>query len=265
MDKQIETPKKIISDQGRQLTSQLLRNLSIICGAKLCHTTPYHPQSNGKIERFHRTLKAAIKVHNSVKWTDILSTVLLGCRAAIREDANASISQGTNIRLPGEFFESPSVSIEPDTFVYKLQQHMAQLKPMKCQKSHQQKIFVHKDLASCSHVFVRVDRVKKPLEPAYDGPFPVIDRNDKYFTININNKTVKVSIDRLKPAYLITESVPPVPNNSMPNSANEQKLPSLHNNNVPNAADDQNLSDNVHLPTNTRSGRQIKLPVRFRI
>lgn len=247
------TPQKIISDQGRQFTSQLLRNLSIICGAKFSHTTPYHPQSNGKVERFHRTLKAAIKAHNNIRWTDVLPTVLLGCRAAIREDANASIAQmvyGTNIRLPGEFFDSPSVNIEPDTFVHKLQKYMANLKPMKFHKSQQHKIFVHKDLPSCSHVFVRVDRVKKPLEPAYDGPFPVLERNDKYFSLNINSRIVKISIDRLKPAYLLAEDVIPVPTN-VPcpvNPNNEQTL----------------TDDNVNLPTNTRSGRQIKLPVRFR-
>ena len=28
---------------------------------------------------------------------------------------------------------------------------------------------------------------KKPLEPAYEGPFPVLERNYKYFLVNINN------------------------------------------------------------------------------
>ena len=110
------TPQKITSDEGQQFTFQLLKNLSIICSAKLSHTTPYHPKCNGKIERFYCTLKAEIKAHNNVKWTDVFSKVLLGCRVAICEDANASISQmiyGTNIRLPEEFFESPSINISP--------------------------------------------------------------------------------------------------------------------------------------------------------
>ncbi|XP_035206088.1 uncharacterized protein K02A2.6-like [Stegodyphus dumicola] len=116
-------PQCIVTDQGRQFTSQMFKNLAAICGAKLLHTTPYHPQCNGKIERFHRTLKAAIKAHNNVKWSDMLPTILLGLRAAIRDGTNYSVAQmvyGTNIRLPGEFFEKPSVHVEPDTFVYNL-------------------------------------------------------------------------------------------------------------------------------------------------
>lgn len=50
------TPALIISDQGRQFESLLFKKLAEICGVKLQRTTPYRPQSNGKIERLHRTL-----------------------------------------------------------------------------------------------------------------------------------------------------------------------------------------------------------------
>lgn len=43
-------PAQIITDQGRQFESQLFRCLAAICGAKVSHTTSYHPQCNGKIE-----------------------------------------------------------------------------------------------------------------------------------------------------------------------------------------------------------------------
>ena len=51
-----------------------------------------------------------------------------------------------------------------------------------------------------SHVFIRVDRVKKPLQPPYNGPFRVIERMDKYFIIDVNGKHDSISIDRLKVA-----------------------------------------------------------------
>ncbi|GFW49477.1 uncharacterized protein TNCV_3059841 [Trichonephila clavipes] len=93
--------------------------------------------------------------------------------------------------------------MDPQNFVAKLQQHMAELKPLKSPSNRKQNIFVHKDLKSCSHVFLRIDRVKKALEPPYEGPYTVQKKYDKYFTILIKDKTVNVSVDRLKPAYLL--------------------------------------------------------------
>ncbi|GFT20398.1 transposon Tf2-6 polyprotein [Trichonephila clavipes] len=100
-------PAKIVTDQGRQFEAELFRSIAAICGAKVAHTTSYHPQCNGKVERLHRTLKGAIKAHNNIRWTESLPTVLLGLRAAIRPDISYTIAQmvyGTSIKLPGEFF-----------------------------------------------------------------------------------------------------------------------------------------------------------------
>ncbi|GFS76094.1 RT_RNaseH_2 domain-containing protein [Nephila pilipes] len=58
------------------------------------------------------------------------------------------------------------------------------------------------DLKLCSHVFVRVDRVKKALEYPNEGPFPVDARNEKY-TLKTKGKDINVSVDRLKQAYLL--------------------------------------------------------------
>ncbi|GFX77729.1 HTH_Tnp_Tc3_2 domain-containing protein [Trichonephila clavipes] len=63
--------------------------------------------------------------------------------------------------------------MDPQNFVAKLQQHMAELKPLKSPSNRKQNIFVHKDLKSCSHVFIHIDRVKKALEPPYEGPYAV--------------------------------------------------------------------------------------------
>ncbi|GFX07157.1 retrovirus-related Pol polyprotein from transposon opus [Trichonephila clavipes] len=62
-------PAKLVTDQGRQFEAELFRSIAAICGAKVAHTTSYHPQCNGKVERLHRTLKGAIKAHNNIRWT----------------------------------------------------------------------------------------------------------------------------------------------------------------------------------------------------
>jgi hypothetical protein len=39
----------------------------------------------------------------------------------------------------------------------------------------------------------------------YDGPYRVISRNKKTFVIDIKKKKVRVTIDRLKPVYIIVD------------------------------------------------------------
>ena len=64
--------------------------------------------------------------------------------------------------------------------------------------------YVSKELSTCTHVFVHNDAVRKPLQPPYEGPFRVIDRATKYFTLDLNGQKDKVSLDQLKPAHLDT-------------------------------------------------------------
>ena len=49
-------PEKILSDQGYNFESKLLKELCILAQIKKMHTTPYRPESNGSCERFNRTL-----------------------------------------------------------------------------------------------------------------------------------------------------------------------------------------------------------------
>ncbi|GBN33632.1 hypothetical protein AVEN_25736-1 [Araneus ventricosus] len=65
--------------------------------------------------------------------------------------------------------------------------------------------FVHPDLRASSHVFVRCDTVRKPLEQPYQETFKVISRNEKFFKISVNKRQSTVSIDRLKPAYVLPD------------------------------------------------------------
>ena len=68
-------------------------------------------------------------------------------------------------------------------------------------------VYLPKNLYSCTHVWLRVDRVKKSLEAPYQGPFLVISRTDKIFVLKIKDKNVSVSIDRVKPVIFDKEPV----------------------------------------------------------
>ena len=86
------------------------------------------------------------------------------------------------------------------------------------------KVFIPKDLQRCSHVWLRTDRVRRPLEAPFAGPFKVLHRYEKYFTLELNNgQKNNVSIDRLKPAYVPSSSVPTqeAPEEVIPPAADE--------------------------------------------
>ena len=51
--------------------------------------------------------------------------------------------------------------------------------------------YIPSTLSSCSHVFVRVDSIRKPLEPPYMGPFRVVSRSDTCFIMNVRPATRK--------------------------------------------------------------------------
>ena len=63
-------------------------------------------------------------------------------------------------------------------------------------------------LLQATHVFLRVDAVRRPLVPPYEGPFPVVSRSDNNKTCVIlkRDKPVTVTVDRLKPAVSLPEA-----------------------------------------------------------
>ncbi|GFS83721.1 protein KIAA0100 [Nephila pilipes] len=84
---------------------------------------------------------------------------------------------------------------------------MRKLNPTTCHGNN--KFFANPTLSSCSHVFLRIDKVRPPITPPYSGPHMVKNRSDKNFVIDLKGKSVIVTINRLKPAYEFSEDIPP--------------------------------------------------------
>ena len=256
------TPATITTDQGRQFESRLFYALAALLGAKHIHTCAFHPQSNGLLENWHRTLKSVIKAYLTERWTEILPTILLGLRATFRPDLKCTPSElvyGTTIRLPGEFFTSEPTDYATPEFVKSLKDYMRQLRPVPTRLQSSKRLFVPQDLQTCTHVFVRFDAVRAPLRPPYDGPYLVLSRTDKFFRIQKDSKETVISIDRLKPAFLLSNSSPPP---APQHSSNETAAPPNNPAEPPSILDNSN-SHGSNVEHQSKSGRKIRRPVRF--
>ena len=214
-----------------------------LLGTKRIRTTAYHPCANRLLERFHWQLKVALKaIQDPNHWVKFLPRVLLGIHTNMKQDSNctsAELVYGTTLCPPSEFFQcSDQQQLDPISYFDNLKSFMQQLQPPAVRSHQQMSPYVSSDLDSCTHVFVRHDAVKRPLQQPYDSPFKVIKCSNKHFTLDIKGKESVVSIDCLKPAYLeSTESTLQTPDFS-PSTVSCTPSP----------------------PTVTLSGRNIRLP-----
>ena len=199
-------PATMTTDRGPQFESALFSTLTRLLGIQRIRTTAYHPAANGLVERFHRQLKAALTASSvSNTWSEALPLVLLGIRNAVKEDtqrAPAEMVYGTTLRLPGEYISPGRMKFDGYSDVcQRLARHMQTLAPA-ATRDQQRRVYIPKDLATCSHVWLRCDGGRAPLQPAYQGPFRVVRRTEKTVVILKNGKSETVSIDRLKPAFI---------------------------------------------------------------
>ena len=131
-------PRKIHHDQGREFENRLFDQLHQYSRIAKSHTTPYHPQGNGQVERFNRTLLGMLRTFSSEEkqnWRDHLNKVVhaYNCmRQAATGYSPFDLLFGRSPRLPTDVTfglqngEDGVAAIAPEDYTQKWQEQMKQ-------------------------------------------------------------------------------------------------------------------------------------------
>ena len=99
-------PLVIHSDQGREFENGLMKSLCSLLGCVKTRTAPYHPQSDGMVERFNRTCLMMLSMFVNDRrdnWHELLPFVMHAYRTSVHESTGYSpfrLMMGEECSLP---------------------------------------------------------------------------------------------------------------------------------------------------------------------
>ena len=190
-------PEQLHSDQGRQFESQLIAEICKLLGIKKTHTTAYHPQSDGLVERFNRTLLGMLSTatrDNPFNWESHLRPLCMAYNTSVHPTTGFSpffLMFGRQVRMPVDvMYGSPNdEEASPAEHVANLKKRLEsayqRVRDQMGQKLDRQKEYYDKkihgqpfkqgDLVWLHSPVVPRGRAKK-LHRSWSGPFKVVRR-----------------------------------------------------------------------------------------
>lgn len=194
-------PHEILSDRGKQFTSQLMSELHKLLGVKPLFTTPYHPSCNGRIERFHATLKASLRklcAEKPREWHRYLIPTLFALREIPSDRTGFSAFEllyGRSVRGPlsvlKDLWEDKDADEEERTsfqYVIELRDKLAECAKIAAQnadisttryKSYFDLKSQNRQFKVGEEVLVLLPDNASKLLVSWNGPYKVLERRNK--------------------------------------------------------------------------------------
>ena len=220
-------PAFIHTDQGRNFESSLFRELCSLLNIQKTRTTAYHPESDGFVERFSRTLENMLSMYvedNQTDWDLHLQSVMLAYRSTVQDTTGYTahfLMTGREINLPIDVMfrgtQQPSTPCAPPEYIAQVRQALQSAyervrnNTQSCQR--RQKDYYDRRVHGSQYsvgdrVWLHVPYVKRGRTPKlcrpWQGPYTVIKKlSDVTYRIqqsgNGRRRRQVVHFNRIKP------------------------------------------------------------------
>ena len=211
-------PETLLTDQGTNFLSNIFKNVCKLLKIKKIQTTAYHPQSNGALERSHRTLSEYLRHFinsQQVDWDEWLPFAIFTYNTTPHTSTNFTpfeLLYGEEATLPTSITTKPKICYNYDDYVQNIKAKMQTTRNIA-----RDEILKHKNLSKLYYDkkgnikhFKVGDKVllhndsgtlgtNKKFNSKWLGPYEIVSiDSDVNCTILIKKKRMKVHFNRLK-------------------------------------------------------------------
>ena len=188
-------PESILTDQGSVFMSKLTKSVCNTLGIEQIRTSPYHPQSDGALERWHACLKGMLKKSEADLryWDRHLKYLLFAYRDTPHCVTGFSLFTllfGREVKGPlslvhSSWLDGETEGVEASVWLTALKQQMALMSTVvtereKLAKAKMKKFFDksarEKSFDPGDSVLIRKPGLKKKLGDSWDGPFVILEK-----------------------------------------------------------------------------------------
>lgn len=202
-------PNEILTDQGANFMSRLLAEVYKLLRVKRIRTSPYHPQTDGLVERFNQTLKAMLRkaaISEGKDWDKLLPYVLFAYREVPQASTGFSpfeLLYGRPVRGPldllRESWETPTTSNESIvSYVLKMREKLARMtelvqenlaKAQTRQKEWYDRTARSREFNPGDRVLVLLPTSTHKLRAQWQGPYDIIRKNgEANYVVDMKDK-----------------------------------------------------------------------------
>ena len=214
------TPRCILTDNGTHFTAALMTELFKILGITHLYATPYHPQTNGQIERYNSTMDAKIAIlsnERKTNWDDQLPLVTFNYNSSIHANTHQVPFEMMYGRRPTMPFDhqndnvslthDPTHSKQLETYLSSMAEH-AKKNIIDNQRRYKQRYDMNRSNPSYNVgelVLIKALTHRSKFDTRYEGPFKIIRQlGPKTFVVQHVKKTSfrrQVTVDVMLPIF----------------------------------------------------------------
>ncbi|KAL4100697.1 hypothetical protein QTP88_020731 [Uroleucon formosanum] len=208
-------PESLVTDCGTEFLSKVFKEVCKLLKISQTSTTPYHPQSNGSLERSHRTLGVYLRNYsgkNPQNW-DVYVPYAMYCHNSSVHTSTGfqphEVVYGYPLSVPNSLSRKPEPQYNYQDYQYEMKRLMQethqmvteqQMKSKQKSQERYDRTAVPLQINEGDKVIVQEKASKGKLAPKWLGPFTVVETNadSPNVTILKKNKHVKLHKNLLK-------------------------------------------------------------------